>query len=299
MTPPAGATSARAVRRARARRLAIRFAVWVVVPTLLSVIYYGCMASAEYRSVAVFNVQSQHDDDAAREALVVREYIHSRGMLADLHERGLVEHYQSPDVDWWSRLDGDAGFEEIYEHYRNKVAVIFSKASGTITLKVRAFSADAARDLAAAIIESSQRMLDETAAEGLQGAAEGAQARVDAAQRQLEAAIEALARARAEAGDAATPETTDPKIESRIARAQLEKQLAQDALAGALKDRDAAMIRAAGGGSQIRVISEPSRPDEAAYPKRLWSIATVFVVTLVLMGIFGLLGAAIREHAKL
>jgi capsular polysaccharide transport system permease protein len=45
-------------------------------------------------------------------------------------------------------------------------------------------------------------------------------------------------------------------------------------------------------------ISAPSRPDAATRPRRLWGIATVFFSAFVLMGVFGMLGAAVREHAN-
>jgi capsular polysaccharide transport system permease protein len=47
----------------------------------------------------------------------------------------------------------------------------------------------------------------------------------------------------------------------------------------------------------LAVVAPPSLPDAAAYPKRLWAVATVVVTSLALVAILSLLGAAIREHA--
>jgi capsular polysaccharide transport system permease protein len=45
-------------------------------------------------------------------------------------------------------------------------------------------------------------------------------------------------------------------------------------------------------------LSPPTLPDEAVLPKRLWSIATVFVLSLLTFGILVLVVGSIREHAR-
>ena len=52
MTPPAGEASAKAVRKQRARRAAIRLAIGVGLPTILSMFYYGCIVTQQFESVA-------------------------------------------------------------------------------------------------------------------------------------------------------------------------------------------------------------------------------------------------------
>jgi capsule polysaccharide export protein KpsE/RkpR len=39
-------------------------------------------------------------------------------------------------------------------------------------------------------------------------------------------------------------------------------------------------------------------PDAPTHPRRVWGVATIFVLALVLMGVVSLLAAAVREHAK-
>ena len=50
---------------------------------------------------------------------------------------------------------------------------------------------------------------------------------------------------------------------------------------------------------KLVLLSAPSTPTQASYPKRLWSTATVFVVSLALLSIVSMLGGAIREHARI
>lgn len=176
-TLPTGAIRARAIRRTRARRLLLRLAMFVGVPTMLGALYYGLLASAQYQSESVFTLESADGrvgtgfetllgalpaSGATRDLLVVRDYILSRDMLAHLtDEHGWAEHFQDPGADWWSRLSADASAEEIYEDYIGRVRVVHDSQSNALTLQVRAYSAEKARELANAILVASEQMVNE------------------------------------------------------------------------------------------------------------------------------------------
>ncbi len=230
MTSPAGEASAKAVRQQRARRLVIRFALWVGLPTIVSIFYYGCVVTEQYESVAIVTVQSNERSVSGLEALagggrsrdaqLIRDYVESRAMSKLLVERhGFAEHYQSSDVDWFSRLDDDDGVEKTHDHYREMVTIVYRSQSGTLHLKVRAYSSEAAHRFAKVILQASE-----------------------------------------------------DKLRELFAQARQQPFLV--------------------------TVAEPSLPDSPRYPRRAWSVATVFVVSLLLMGIIGLLAAAVREHAK-
>ena len=106
-----GSTSAKHVRRARARRLLRRIAIWVGLPTLLAIGYYGIWATPQYESIAVFTVQSNKGSagsldglsallpgvsSSPRDAMLVREFALSRTMLTHL---GASADLGSEDVD--------------------------------------------------------------------------------------------------------------------------------------------------------------------------------------------------------
>lgn len=173
--------SARQIRRERARRLALRFGVWVAAPTLLSIIYYGCIASPQYESVGVVSVESAKGTSigldglaailpaaggaSTRDTLVVREYVRSRTMLDRLdQEEQLVEHYKDTDKDWWSRLDTDASRQATYEYFLDKIDLEHDPAAGTLELRVRAYSAEAAQRFAVAIIKDAEAMVNQMSA---------------------------------------------------------------------------------------------------------------------------------------
>lgn len=236
------AAKASAIRRARAARLLRRFVIWVGVPTLAAVIYYGFVAADQYRSITVFAVQSPDSDtesaldalaDAVpgakaggpheREAALVRELIVSRAMLEHMAaEYGMVEHYQDGG-DFWSGLDGDAGGEDAFDYYRDKVTVSGPSRGGLLTLAVQAFSPDRARYYAGHLLGAAETRLNDV-----------------------------------------------------LSRTSLERVPTR----------------------KLVVVDGPTLPDRSAAPRRLWSILSVFVVALALMGVVSMLAGAVREHAK-
>ncbi len=199
------ASTARALRKLRARRVARRMLLGIGLPTLLAAIYYGAIATPEYESVTAFTIQSADGgagvgglelliasvpSSAGRDVMMVREYIESRDILARLtSEHGFVEHYGAPTVDYLSRLPQDATTEELYSYFREKVRVEHDTHSGTLTLRVKAFSADKAEELATAVLEASERMVNEMTAQARRD-------RTELARQELERAEERLTKAR-------------------------------------------------------------------------------------------------------
>jgi capsular polysaccharide transport system permease protein len=167
---------AEAIRKRRARRLAKRFALFVLLPTAMAGVYYGLLASEQYESYALFTVQSSEmrpslgmegllagitNGSAGRDALAVRDYVLSRDMLSRLdREHGFIAHYKDTKADWFSRLRGSASFEEAYEYFGRRVHTDYDQASGAVTLHVRAFSAEKSAAFARDILSYSEEMVN-------------------------------------------------------------------------------------------------------------------------------------------
>jgi capsular polysaccharide transport system permease protein len=163
------------LRRERARRLGFRFALFVLLPTLLSAFYYGLFASDQFESHSVFKVHSAQmrpmlglegllgavGQPAHLDSMAVRDFVLSRDMLARLdEEQGFIGHYKDPSVDYLSRLDSDASFEEAYEYYLKKIQVDFDSTSGSLVMRARAFSPEKSQAFAKAITEYSEEMVN-------------------------------------------------------------------------------------------------------------------------------------------
>jgi capsular polysaccharide transport system permease protein len=168
---------AKILRRQRARRLVVRLGLYVLLPSALATTYYAGVASPQFESYATFTVQSSEQrpslgvggllagltDGAGggHDALVVRDYALSRDMLTRLDkERGFIAHYKSRRADFISRLGADASFEEAYAYFTHKVTCDYDQVSGSINLRVRAFSPEQAVSISAAILSYSEEMVN-------------------------------------------------------------------------------------------------------------------------------------------
>jgi capsular polysaccharide transport system permease protein len=205
--PVIGRDPARELRRQRARRLGLRLAFCVALPTAVAGVYYGAIATDQFDSTALFTIQAADAPSrlsletlivpgmaSSPYGLIAREYILSREMLDQLDKKhGLIRHYQSAQVDWWSRLPGDATREDAYEYYQEKIRVAYDTTSGSLTLEVRAYSAEKAQALARAILKNSQELVNRTAEHARQDQTRFARDEVATAEKRLIKAREALA----------------------------------------------------------------------------------------------------------
>ncbi len=270
----------KALRRKRARRMLLIVGLVVVLPTLLSVIYYGFMASAQYASVTVFSVESgtQTLEGDSRKKIVeerdlevARAYMRSREMLDILSEKhDFLGHFRGGDVDRMSRLSPDAGSEKAHDYFLDHVEVK-SESKYAFALHVYAFTPERARELNEAIVDATpthfERLSDAARSDVLKDAIAGVE---DARAKLLE---------------------TDSAKE-------LELEVARQRYASATRALELAEIEAIRRRHALMVVAKASNPTEASRPRRLWNIATVLVTALALGGMFLMLGDFVREHAK-
>jgi len=172
----AAKANAKALRRKRSRRLALRLALYVLLPSAVATTYFAAFASPQFESYATFTVQSSEQKPGlamdgllaglaggvgGHDALVVRDYVLSRDMLARLDkERGFIAHYKSRSADFISRLSADASFEDAYAYFGHKVTCDYDQLSSAVTVRVRAFSPEQAAKMSAAILSYSEEMVN-------------------------------------------------------------------------------------------------------------------------------------------
>jgi capsular polysaccharide transport system permease protein len=77
-----------------------------------------------------------------------------------------------------------------------------------------------------------------------------------------------------------------------------EKEFAEAAYKSSLTALEMARVEAARQHRYLSTISSPSHPESSTYPRRIYSILTVAVVSLLIVGIGSLMIASIREHAR-
>ena len=73
----------------------------------------------------------------------------------------LRRQFSDPGIDRWSRLAQDASQEELFAYWRRHVTAAVDRRANTIQLRVRAYSAEAARDIAARAMFPAEEMIAE------------------------------------------------------------------------------------------------------------------------------------------
>lgn len=156
------------------------FLTFVILPTLLSVAYYGFLASDVYVSESHFVIRNQQSKapsmlgalllqgtNLARsldDTHTLHDYIKSRDALAKLLEKyPLREMYGDKSIcalDRFPGITGDTSFESLFQHY-NKVIDIAPNPSNQISvLKVRAFTAEDARKINYFLLEIGENLIN-------------------------------------------------------------------------------------------------------------------------------------------
>lgn len=149
----------------RLRKIDRLFALVVVLPTLLSILYFGFLSSNVYLSESRFIVRSPEKpmvsgvgmllkgagfSAAGDEIFAAQNFVTSRDALRALDRNGAFrKSYGAGTVSLLDRFDplGIAGsFEQLYAYYQGKVYVEHDNSSSISTLIVRAYNpADAQR----------------------------------------------------------------------------------------------------------------------------------------------------------
>lgn len=91
----------------------------------------------------------------------------------------------------------------------------------------------------------------------------------------------------------------DKSLSSQAAEYQrifLENELAEKQLAAAMTALESAKADADMQQLYLEIVEQPSEPDLAQKPTRIYNIAATFVIGLIIYGIVSLLAASIREH---
>lgn len=156
------------------------FALFVVLPTLLTGLYYGVVASDRYVSEAQIVVRRGAEPASsgwlasflktaglaggADETSTVQSYILSRDALTSLGARLPVKSYfDVPQADflarWPSWIYGRSD-EEFYSYYKRVVRAEPDAETGILTISVQAFDPAAAKRLTAMLVELAEDMVN-------------------------------------------------------------------------------------------------------------------------------------------
>ncbi len=180
------------------------FLVIVALPVLLVSVYYAFIASDQFASETRFLVRSPQRAAAGvlngflqstgfiraqDDSYAVSEFIRSRTALAQLEKsNGLREIFSRPEADFFARFPQfwSSGSEEaLFRHYLKFVNVKTDNTSGVTTLEVKAFRADDARNLATALLQHSEDLINRLNNRARQDAIRHAQVEIENAEARL------------------------------------------------------------------------------------------------------------------
>jgi capsular polysaccharide transport system permease protein len=350
----------------------------IALPVALALAYFLLIAADRYVSESTVALQQSGNDASAlpgaalllaginppsrEETLYLKQYIHSLGLLQQLDAKlKLRAHYEAQKLDVFERLWGSASQETFLDYYRKRVEVSMDELSATLTVRVQGFDPTFAHQLNQAILDESERFVNEMShklAREKLGFADTELAR--AGEKLQQAKTELLAfqaknrlldpTVQAQASGAMVAELqasiTKSEAELRVlrsflnedsfqvkalrsqidaTRAQLETERARGTGGGRGGDRlgalaiefeglktkaefgldayklalgavENARIDATRKLKNLVVIEPATLPQTAEYPRRLYNLATLLVVCLLLYGIVRLVIATIREH---
>ena len=157
-------------------KLPWKYLLFIVMPTLVAIIYFVFLVSAMYISESHFAIRSpeggsssewlallgQTGGSTTADAYILEDYILSSELLMELdQELDLRSHYQDVHKDFFSRLKTEPTREEFLKYYRKVITVRFDVATGILILKVRAYSAEMAKTVCRSILVSSERLVND------------------------------------------------------------------------------------------------------------------------------------------
>lgn len=210
--------------------------ITTIIPTALAILYFGLIASDVYISESRFVVRSPERQTASPLGLMlkgagfskaqddsytVQDYVLSRDALKALDDEiKIKEAYSASTIDLFSRfsgLDWDTSMEAFYLYYQKKINVQLDSASSITTLTVRAFSADAAKNINQRLVDHSEDLVNKLNERGRQDMIRFAAEEVTLAQATAKSSALALSEYRSAKG------VIDPEKQSTIPLQQVAK----------------------------------------------------------------------------
>lgn len=184
------------------------FLVMVAAPAGVSIWYLWARASDQYASQVSFAVRSLDStlpspvmdllggasDSTAGDSEMLFEYLQSQPLVQVIDRKvDLEKIYNRPGADPVFRLGHDVPIEDLVWYWNQAVTVSYDSSSGIIYVEARAFDPDDARTIAQAVLEESERLINDLSTKARNDAVEfalvdlqEAEARVRDARRALQ-----------------------------------------------------------------------------------------------------------------
>jgi len=147
-----------------------------VLPSLGGALYFGLIASDQYVSEARFAVRggstSKQDTIGAitgvpsveilQDTQILVNYLESRAIVEALQsEVDIIGMFSRPEIDYFSRLDPQDPIEDVVSYWKSMIDVGVLLPAEIVNVEVRAFTPGDAFRIARAVLEASERLVNE------------------------------------------------------------------------------------------------------------------------------------------
>lgn len=285
------------------------FAFIVVLPTLISVLYFGPIASDVYISESKFLVRTPQQqpqagiggilatigvNSSSQDGFIVVNYVESMdAMMAVNKTIDLKDLFTSKSIDVFNRFATfywNTSYERLLKYFNDHVDIVYDPASSIAILTVRTYTSQSAHDINLQLLEHSEALVNRMSNEARQDLIDFALFEVNAARANLEKADAALFNFRNQ-GNA-----DNANFIAKFQQLQLERDTAEKQLASAIAALEQARIDAQRKRLYIERIVEPNLPDYPLEPRRIYGILATLLVSLIVYGIVRMIVAGVKEH---
>ena len=267
--------------------------VVVLLPTFLSLLYFGLWASPMYIAEARFAVRGAETSGATSglaslllpsgvsvgaDAHILAEYIQSPDIMEAIDEElHIFSHFSSHEHDLISRLSVDATRDERLSYWQWVVKPAFDPETGIIALSVKAYDPATAKALAEAVLAKSEALVNAMSRRAQDDAITLAMREVKTAEQRVSKAQEALRAFRDRSG-MLDPASTAGGLQGIVSQLESEvvKVRAEIAEASTYMSKDAPTLvglRARLDALEKQLAAEKLRLAGEAHPGSLTSVA--------------------------
>ena len=166
-------------RKAGLSKLILRIlAVLYFLTLATAVVYLWVCTQNRYISTAEFKVSQQSlsgtevaipqlaltglTDAGSVDSQIVIGYVNSSDVLLNLeHQYRLIEHYQSPKIDFFFRLKYGANLEERLKYYRSRIVGHYDKETGMTIITVDSFSPQLSQTIAKNLLKHAEDYINQ------------------------------------------------------------------------------------------------------------------------------------------
>ncbi|MFM2099582.1 MAG: hypothetical protein RLZZ366_1121, partial [Pseudomonadota bacterium] len=219
----------------------------ILVPTLLSLLYYLLIAPSSYQSKFEFMIEGTQKaapdllsgfgipaaSAASNDARIVGDYLRSAEMVNLLRNRwGFGEAYSRPTLDPFSRLSVQSPIERAVDFWHDKAKIDYDSTANTISVSVSAYTPADAKKLADGVLDGAKLIVNQLDSRASVTEQEVAGRQLDEQKRQFDEVRKRVAKIRGndtmtlDAQSAQVVQTIS-QIDSEIARLRVEQATAR------------------------------------------------------------------------